>query len=262
MLTSTCKRQDSSGCERTAQLRSVQVTSLQHAALVCIVCGAKAAIAAARQCSLPRIRHGHAVRGRDLEASQSGKRHASLHLRLELDEGDPRLGFHHTHLGVPSSARRVSAQRGGATRRRARTPETAGTAWRAWSWSSPPAAPPQTKSCLAAPRPPLPLLQRLRRRRPRRPALRSARARRERAELRTRRGERTRGAPPTLAHAPAPCTALARLSGGSHVPSAFATTSDLPCAKARRCTPAQRREQAQGEQRDAWPGAPVVCRKS
>ena len=44
-----------------------------------------------------------------------------------------------------------------------------------------------------------------------------------------------RGVQPTLAHAPAPCTALARLSGGSHEPSAFATTSDLPCANARRC---------------------------
>ena len=54
-----------------------------------------------RVSSQARVRHAHAVRGRDLEPSQPGERNASLHLCLELHERDPWLGLNHAHFGIP-----------------------------------------------------------------------------------------------------------------------------------------------------------------
>eukprot|EP00312_Isochrysidales_sp_CCMP1244_P003417 CAMPEP_0196681852 /NCGR_PEP_ID=MMETSP1090-20130531/8804_1 /TAXON_ID=37098 /ORGANISM="Isochrysis sp, Strain CCMP1244" /LENGTH=165 /DNA_ID=CAMNT_0042020241 /DNA_START=73 /DNA_END=571 /DNA_ORIENTATION=- len=48
--------------------------------------------------SPPGVRDLHQVGWRDLEALQSAHRDARLHLRLELDEGNPRLARHQPHL--------------------------------------------------------------------------------------------------------------------------------------------------------------------
>mmetsp|Transcript_19476 Transcript_19476/g.62012 ORF Transcript_19476/g.62012 Transcript_19476/m.62012 type:complete len:260 (-) Transcript_19476:35-814(-) len=48
--------------------------------------------------SPPGVRDLHQVGRRDLEALQSAHRDARLHLRLKLDEGNPRLARHQPHL--------------------------------------------------------------------------------------------------------------------------------------------------------------------
>jgi hypothetical protein len=139
------------------------------------------------------------------------------------------------------------------TQRQARTRGTAGRAWRAWSWWWPQAGPARTKFCWAGQSlvaPPPPPTQGPP---PPRRAPRCARARRALAGLAARQAQRERHAaaaharahanpnPFLRANARAPAAPFTRFSGGTHVPSALDTTSDLPRAKAIRCARGARR---------------------